>query len=180
VDAVAYAAGPNRARVLLKNGEVEFRQDGGPGANITYSVRSGDDPPAWRLQLPADLAAGRPASPRHWLEATGGTRFPDLPTQVLAYFRSRRAADLAVFAAPGWCFFEENRSGHGGLRPGEVFVPLLLAGPGVPHAGLPVARTVDLMPTLLQLLGQPVPSGLDGVPLAPQAGAAVWPGNKGE
>jgi len=40
---------------------------------------------------------------------------------------------------------------------------MLLAGPGVPHERrtAPV-RSVDLVPTLLDLLGRPVPAGLDG------------------
>jgi len=37
----------------------------------------------------------------------------------------------------------------------------------VPKAELDVARTVDLMPTLLKLLGRPIPPGLDGTPLLP-------------
>jgi arylsulfatase A-like enzyme len=40
---------------------------------------------------------------------------------------------------------------------------LLLAGPGVPHErrSSPV-RSVDLGPTILELLGRPVPADLDG------------------
>ena len=48
-----------------------------------------------------------------------------------------------------------------------VRVPLILAGPRVPEGGArsePVS-TVDLVPTLLTLLGLPSPSGLDGVEL---------------
>jgi arylsulfatase A-like enzyme len=81
----------------------------------------------------------------------------------MAYFDSPRAADLAVFAAPGWNFGFPNKAGHGGLRPTEMYVPLLLAGPGIPHERRPgPVRSVDLMPTLLGLLGRPVPAGLDG------------------
>jgi len=71
----------------------------------------------------------------------------------LAYFRAPRAGDLAIFASPGWDFLSPNRAGHGGLRAyDDMHVPLLLAGPGVPHKTIPAARTVDLVPTLLQLL----------------------------
>jgi arylsulfatase A-like enzyme len=43
-----------------------------------------------------------------------------------------------------------------------MHVPFLLAGPGVPHGRLDTARTVDLVPTLLQLLNGHVPAGMDG------------------
>jgi arylsulfatase A-like enzyme len=74
---------------------------------------------------------------------------------------------VAVFAAPGWDLTDRYEAGHGGLRPCDMHVPLLLAGPGVPHERRDVARTVDLMPTLLRLLGREAPEGLDGEPLVP-------------
>jgi|CXWL01.1.fsa_nt_gi arylsulfatase A-like enzyme/Tfp pilus assembly protein PilF len=54
-------------------------------------------------------------------------------------------------------------------------VPLLLAGPGVPagRVGRSLTRTVDVMPTLLSLAGQSLPSGLDGVALLPAAQPAA-------
>jgi len=162
VDAVAYAVAPNCVRLVRKGGQVEFRQDAGPGGPISYHVISGNDPLGWRGKLASDLLAGKPHPPRAWLEATADTRFPGLPAQMVAYFRARRAGDLAVFAAPGWDFHVRNRAGHGGLRPEDMLVPLLLAGPGVPHRQIDAAQTVDLMPTLLHLLGRPIPPGLDG------------------
>jgi len=101
-------------------------------------------------------------SDRQWLEATADTDYPDLPSQILAYFRARRAGDIAVFAAPGWDFGQKNHAGHGGLRPEEMFVPILLAGPGVPAGRADAVRTVDIMPTLLELLGRPAARNLDG------------------
>jgi len=88
--------------------------------------------------------------------------------RILAYFRSPRAGDMIVFAAPGWDFGGTHKGGHGGIRAEEdMHVPLLLAGPGVPHTRVDVARTVDLAPTLLQLLGKPVPKDYDGQSLLP-------------
>lgn len=58
-----------------------------------------------------------------------------------------------------------------GLLPfaGARRVPLLLAGPGVPAARVSacLARTADLVPTLLDLAGLAVPAGLDGETLIP-------------
>jgi arylsulfatase A-like enzyme len=62
-------------------------------------------------------------------------------------------------------YFEHGPSVHDA----DVLVPLVFAGDGVPRgvdAG--VARLEDVAPTLLELLGQPVPTGLDGVSLVPR------------
>ncbi len=165
VDVAAYSPGPNRARVRRAAGEVEFRQPGGPGTPISHHLISGADPLAWEGRVPAAMLDGTAHDGRQWLDATADTDYPDLPAQIVAYFRARRAGDIAVFAAPGWDFSRSLRAGHGGLRPGDMYSPMLLAGPGVPHRSLPVARTVDLMPTLLRLLDRPIPDQLDGMDL---------------
>ncbi|MFA6132889.1 MAG: alkaline phosphatase family protein [Phycisphaerae bacterium] len=167
IDSVAYQTDTDCIRVIRKNGLVEFRQDGGRGKPITFRAISGTDVLGWSGKVPAELLAGQPATPRQWLEATAGTAYPDLPAQILAYFRSPRAGDLVAFAAPGWDFNRTHRAGHGGTFPQDMYVPMLLAGPGVPHTQQTIARTVDLMPTLLELLGRPVPPGLDGQSLIP-------------
>ncbi len=167
VDAVAYATAPNAVRVVRRSGEVEFAQPDGRGGPIVYRVIRGDDPLGWAGELPPEALSGRALSQRQWLAATMRSDYPDLPAQVLAYFRSPYAGDLAVFASPGCDFNNLQRAGHGGLRPRDMFVPLLLAGPGVPHGTVDTARTVDLMPTLLKLLGREVPAGLDGQPVVP-------------
>jgi len=169
VDAVAYATGPNRVRVRRKAGEVEFRQDGGPGTPVSYHLVGGRDPFGWEGEVPAEMLDGSPHPPRRWLDVTAATEYPDLPAQIVAYFRAPRAGDLAVFAKPGWDFGTVNRAGHGGLRPSDMHVPLLIAGPGIPNSRPPTARTVDLTPTLLKLLGRPIPPGLDGKSLILQA-----------
>lgn len=61
---------------------------------------------------------------------------------------------------------------HGGrLHADQLRVPLWIAGPGVAagETAVPISL-VDLMPTLLELLGVPVPEGLDGRSLAPIVG----------
>jgi hypothetical protein len=162
VDAVAWRVGENRVRVRRKTGEVEFRQPGGRGKPISYHLVAGDDPFGWEGKVPAAALKGRPMSGREWLTATHETEYPDLPEPIVAYFRARRAGDIAVFAAPGWDLSDKHRAGHGGLRPDEMYVPLLMAGPGIAKQRVDVARAIDVMPTLLQRLGRPVPRGIDG------------------
>ena len=146
VDAVAYASGPNEVRLVRADGEVSFRQPDGPGGLITYDVVSGPDPLGWHDSLPADFDRDRAHAPRAWLTATVSSPYPGLPAPLLAYFRSRRAGDLAVFAALDWDFGCVNRAGHGSLGPGDMQVPLMLAGPGVPVRRLDVAQTVTWCP----------------------------------
>ena len=167
VDALAYSVGADRVRVRRKGGEVEFRQDGGREGSISYHLIAGEDPLGWKGKVSVAALRGEPMDGREWLAATHDTQYPDLPAQILAYFRARRAGDIAMFAAPGWDFNTVNRAGHGGLRPEDLHVPILLAGPRVPHGRVQVARTVDVMPTLLELLGRPLPPGLDGRSLIP-------------
>ena len=167
VDAIAYAVGENKVRVRRKAGEVEFRQPAGRGGKISCHLISGKDPLGWRGKLPEEVLNGKSIGEREWLELTHRTDFPDLPSQIVAYFRARRAGDIVLFAAPGWDFNTVNRAGHGGLRPGDMHVPLLLAGPGVPKGRLNAVRTADVMPTLLKLLGRDAPADLDGQMLIP-------------
>jgi arylsulfatase A-like enzyme/cytochrome c-type biogenesis protein CcmH/NrfG len=51
-----------------------------------------------------------------------------------------------------------------------VHIPLILSGPQVPTGVIPEqVRIVDVMPTALQLLGQPIPGPVQGVSLLPLA-----------
>ena len=57
-----------------------------------------------------------------------------------------------------------NRASHGGASPWEIRNTLLLAGPGIRRgvrSELPSGNT-DLAPTLLTLLGLPIPPGAEG------------------
>ena len=167
VDCVAFAAGPNRVRLLRRGGEVELAQPAGRGGDIFYKIIAGKDPLNWEGKVSQAMLAGAGASPRQWLDTTISTDYPDLPAQILAYFRAQRCGDLVVFGAKDWDFNNIHRSGHGAVTPGDMHIPILLAGPGVPHGRIASARAVDVFPTLLTLLGRPVPPGLDGQSLVP-------------
>jgi arylsulfatase A-like enzyme len=67
--------------------------------------------------------------------------------------------------------FDHNRLGHGGrdLYQGLIHVPLLIHLPGQ-RQGVHIdqlAQQADLLPTLLDLVGAPVPSWVDGASLRP-------------
>lgn len=162
VGTIAWAIDENACRVRNHTGELEFRQPDGPGGTISCRVINGENPLDWAEAF-AEGLDGLRLPPRDWLRRTLPTTYPDLPAQLLAYFRSRRAGDVAIFAAPHWDFHNRNRAGHGGIRAEEdMLVPLLLAGPKVPVGRRDVARTIDLVPTILDILGRPIPPNLDG------------------
>lgn len=162
VQLFAYSAGANRVRVRTRAGEVEFSQPLGQGKPVAYRAVSGEDPLGYKGKVPADVLQGKPLGQREWLDATIDTPYPDLPAQIVAYFRSRLAGDIVLFAADGWDFGPVHHGGHGGVSPADMFTPLLIAGPGVPKGTLPAARNADVTPTVLQLLARPLPPGMDG------------------
>jgi len=171
VDVLAYRTGPGCIRVTNRRGTAEITRSAAGRetcrapreALYAYRVLQGEDPLRYADTLPPAMLLGQPQPPEAWLTATIDTAYPDLVPQLAAYFDAPRAGDIAIFAAPGWDFGEGLKAGHGGLRPGEMLTPLLMAGPGVPHGRRdgPV-RAVDVMPTLLDLLGKPVPQDIDG------------------
>jgi arylsulfatase A-like enzyme len=77
---------------------------------------------------------------------------------------------VVVTSDHGEEFLEHGLVSHGAhLYEESVGVPLVLRGPGIP-AGRRIAAPVghaDLMPTLLELLGLPVPGGLSGRSVRP-------------
>ncbi len=97
--------------------------------------------------------------------------------QIVEMFDSPRTGDIVIFAKDDWAFGEKYRGGHGSCVARDMRVPMYFCGPDLPPGGrLGHARVVDVMPTVLDLLGegdrlrsmQP----LDGKSLAPLLRAA--------
>ena len=144
--------------VLVARGRLRarLRED---AAGVTYEPLVGD--PLGLGPLPLTLPD------RELLEASRATLFPDAPRQLLQLLSCARSGDLVLAADPGVDFrgpweLPEHRSGHGSLVAEHMVVPIAASVP-LPDAAL---RTVDLMPTMLETLGAPVPDGLDGVPFS--------------
>lgn len=130
-----------------------FTQPGPDGNEFAYVPDDGDvlgylaDP-----DLAAFVAGGFHPS-RAWLEATADQRLPDVVPHLPPLLQVRRAGQVVLFAAPGYSFVREA-GGHGGLDRDERLMTFLLAGPGIePGTVIGTARSVDLVPTLLDLLG---------------------------
>ena len=77
---------------------------------------------------------------------------------------------VVLWSDHGYHLGEKAISGKNSLWTRSTRVPLLIAGPGVPHrakCGEP-AELLDLYPTLAELVGLPQPAGVEGLSLVPQ------------
>jgi hypothetical protein len=134
--------------------------------HLTYVVEGAGDPFGYD-PLPRRMSHDE----AHRL--THETTYPDGLVQIAQLFGSPRAGDLVVSAAPGWDLDRPHRrahrSGHGTLHRDHMHVPFALSHP-FRREGV---RTVDAFPTILELLGEPVPAGIDGKSLLPRSSAEV-------
>jgi len=100
-------------------------------------------------------------------------RFDDEVGRLLTHLERSGLADntlVAIYSDHGMEFFEHNTWGQGNSALGDFSprVPFIIADPAlapVRHDG--VVRSIDLMPTLLERAGIPVPPRLDGCSLVP-------------
>ena len=101
--------------------------------------------------------------------------------KLLSELEARGLAEdtLVVLTADhGDEFFEHGLKGHThSLYEELLHVPLVVRGPGVPSAVRVPQRVelIDVMPTVLELVGLPVPDGAQGRSLRPLLDGAPWP-----
>jgi arylsulfatase A-like enzyme len=117
-----------------------------------------------------------PAEAAHLLRYYDG-EIAFLDSQLARLFASLERLGLdrrtlvVVMGDHGESFGEQGRWLHGGdLLATEIQVPLLLWMPGTLPAGTvveSVSRSVDVAPTILELLGLPIPATVDGRSLLP-------------
>lgn len=121
----------------------------GNAPSYTYLTHDGD---------PLGIGAHHALCANDAYDITRASEYPDALVQIAALCDSARVGDVIVSAAPGWDFrarFEPipHVSSHGSLRRAHMLVPLLTNRPTVRTP----RRTVDVMPSVLQLLGRPAP-----------------------
>lgn len=144
-EAIAVCSRSGRGRIA--------RKFDGPTKRYRYTVVDGDDP----LELEPRAASMRGAwqDGRAWLAATANARFPDFVLEVVEMFDSPRAGDIVVFAKEGWGFGVPYPGHHGGATIDDMRVTYFFAGPDLPPGGrIDTCRLVDVMPTILDLLGE--------------------------
>lgn len=152
VDIVAVRNADGGIDAISKRGQAKIMLD---GSELRYETKSGD--PFGYSPFPANL------SPESCLGLTSDTDYPDAPFQIAHLMSAPRSGDVIVSAKPGFDLrlkYEtpEHRSSHGSLNCMHMRVPLIT---NVKCTGQPV-RTVDVLPTVLELLGREIPSYIDG------------------
>jgi hypothetical protein len=154
VDQIIYRDADGKVQVRSRRGAAAITLD---HEKVTYEV-SGSDPFGY-APMPRQMTRSEA------LARTVGTDYPDAPVQVAQVFDSPRAGDFLVSATRGWDLRThervDHRSCHGTLHREHMMVPFAI---NHPTADRPT-RSVDVFPTILSLLGRPVPTGLDGVNL---------------
>jgi hypothetical protein len=99
------------------------------------------------------------------LARTVDSDYPDAPVQVAQVFDSPRAGDFLISATRGWDLRVhervDHRSCHGTLHREHMKVPFAISHKTIDRP----TRSVDVFPTILSLLGKPIPPDLDGVSL---------------
>ncbi len=119
----------------------------------------------------AKLMDGKFHDSRTWLEASCGSEYPDFVPQIVEMYDSPRAGQIVAFAAPGWSFKHIDHSGHSSVLRADMIVPFIIAGPGICRKTLLTARQVDIMPTILDMMGEldkvKTVGPIDGISLLP-------------
>jgi len=148
---VAAESGDEQLTVADETGEATLARNDGL---IRYQPVTGD---------PLRIGGRLEGTHREWLAHTWNAALPDAAYQLLDQFRASRAGDLVVVGNEGYDFrrrFEipEHRAGHGSLVRAHMHTPLWANR----RLGTAPLRTIDLFPTMLDWLGEPVPQGIDG------------------
>ena len=158
-----------RVEVYGPRGRAEIvRQERDDAPSLyAYRVLEGTDPLGYSALAALKRMEGGFFTADAWLRESAPSEFPDLVVQLPEFFDSPRAPDLFLSPRNGYGFTSGKAAGHGSLSRSETVVPLVFAGPRIAHAHRPVARIVDLAPTLLSYLGVPFdPDEMDGEDLA--------------
>ncbi len=155
---VAMKEKANIIRILTANGQARiFRQVDRDGKKEYMYQPVQNDPLYYRKhKLTAEMAGHGYFSGDDWLRASCDSEFPDFVPQICEVFDSNRAGQLILFAAPGWDFGKRDLGGHGSVIPSDMNVTFIFAGPGIPKGSrIRTARIVDLVPTVMEMLGCP-------------------------
>ncbi len=156
IDIVAGLDEQGRSRIISTKGEAVTWLD--PEGNINYQKISGD--PFNYNGMPNKMSS------KEALANSFNTEYPDALLQIIQLLESQRAGDLVLSAAQGYDLRAkhenpEHCSSHGALFRDHMLVPLVMNA----KVDKEYIRTVDIFPTILSLLGHPVPNNIDGVSL---------------
>lgn len=157
VDLLAVAQSDRVVHITNKSrGTAEIRRTSGVNGPCWQYVPLTGDP----LQLGGELNGLNSIAA---YQAAAKTEYPDSIVQLSSLFSSARCGDIVISAARNWDLrsrFEpvSHVSTHGALLREQMIVPLIIDRP----VARPPLRSADVFPSALEILGLPVPDGLDG------------------
>jgi hypothetical protein len=156
VDIVAGLDHKGRSRIKSTMGEAVTWLD--KDGNINYQKIKGD--PFNYNGMPKEMSS------EEALAHSFNTEYPDALLQIIQLLESPRTGDLILSAGPGYDLRAkhenpEHRSSHGALFRDHMLVPLVMNA----KVNKEFIRTVDIFPTILSFLGQPIPNNIDGISL---------------
>lgn len=154
VDIAAVRTDDEAILVLSRRGRAVLKQN---GSLIHYQVQTTD--PFGYGPLPQMLSSAEA------LRLTIGTDYPDGLAQLAQLFLSPRTGDVVLSATPGFDLrrdyeVPEHHGSHGSLHREQMMTPVLCNA----KLSQPTFRTVDVFPTMLQLMGHDIPLDIDGIP----------------
>lgn len=166
-EAVSFAVGKDRktglVHIFSHNGEatIERKGDHPTFATFRYTVVSGEDPLAYTAEPKANaLIDGEFHDGYTWQDATAMTDAPDGVVMLYqAFDDDDRSPDLYVSAAPYISIGDlvdgaKSASKHGGLTKDEAWSTVAFHGSGLNKAEVFTGRNIDVVPTMLWLLGE--------------------------
>ncbi len=172
VELAVYPIETDRVGIVSAHGAAAIQRRCDASGASAYRLNSTEGDPLDILDDPTLRAfvAGGWHSSQEWLAATAAESYPDFVPQVVEMFDSRRAGDIVLFASQRGTFELNGKGGHGSCLASDMNVPMFFSGPGLPRGGrIEYARSLDLTPTVLDLLGVPLPPSagpMDGISIA--------------
>lgn len=168
VQLISYQKTKTEFIVQSKNGSATIRIK--PRINHTfgdyefsYDVTEGRDPVNFSNTQARQLVNSGFYSGRTWFELTVGSDYPDFMVQLFQALYSPNSGDIIVTAMDGWDFRDSwHKACHGSWYREDMDVPLMISGPGIETNNDISMRTVDLLPTILDLLNVDTKSTFDG------------------
>lgn len=151
---VASLTADGEVYIRSREGEAWIKEENG---QIFYRTAGGDP---LKFKNPKNVMTDYES-----LEYSFDQKYPDAFRQLLQLFKSERTGDLVINAAPGYDLrlrYErpEHFSSHGSLIREHMHVPVAFSHPMMLNRKI---RSVDLFPTILQLLGIEEAVHCDGI-----------------
>jgi len=149
-----------KIHIFTSSGEAVIEQFGG---KISYNVLSQSDPFDYINHHDCSkLVNSGFHTSDEWLRLSCTTEYPDGPVAISQLFDSPYVGDIIISAATDWELCEDyypHKGDHGRLNRGDSHVPLIISGHGIKKNILKCARTSDICPTILEMLGYRFDSG---------------------